>query len=136
MTQDILYELDHLGVARITLNRPEKHNAFDDTMIAELTRCFVKAGSDPAVRAVVLASNGKNFCAGADAGWMQRMAGYSEAQNRTDAMQLATMLQTLYRLPKPTIARVQGAAFGGAVGLIACCDMADDRITNNCTEHD
>ena len=124
MTQDILYELDHLGVARITLNRPEKHNAFDDTMIAELTRCFEKAGSDPAVRAVVLASNGKNFCAGADAGWMQRMAGYSEAQNRTDAMQLATMLQTLYRLPKPTIARVQGAAFGGAVGLIACCDMA------------
>jgi len=124
MTQDILYEVDHMGVARITLNRPEKHNAFDDAMIAELTRSFEKAGSDPAVRAVVLASNGKNFCAGADAGWMQRMAGYSEAQNRTDAMQLATMLQTLYRLPKPTIARVQGAAFGGAVGLIACCDMA------------
>ncbi|MFS1703136.1 enoyl-CoA hydratase/isomerase family protein [Alteromonas sp. AMM-1] len=124
MTQDILYNVDDRGVASITLNRPEKHNAFDDVMIAELTRCFEQAGSDPAVRAVVLASNGKNFCAGADAGWMQRMAAYSEVQNRTDALQLAAMLQTLYRLPKPTIARVQGAAFGGAVGLIACCDIA------------
>lgn len=124
MTEYVLYDVDNLGVARITLNRADKHNAFNEDMIADLTASFKRAATDPAVKAVVLASNGKNFSAGADLNWMQKMAGYTEAQNRADAMQLATMLHTLYTLPKPTLARVQGAAFAGAVGLIACCDIA------------
>jgi len=124
MSGSVLYAVDERGVATITLNRPEKHNAFDDALIAELTRLFQQAGSDNKVRAVVLASNGKSFCAGADLGWMQRMANYSYEENLNDANALATMLHTLNTLPKPTIARVQGAAYGGAVGLIACCDIA------------
>lgn len=120
----ISYHVDERGVAFVTLNRPEKHNAFDDEMIASLTSHFEQAGQQDSVRAVVLQAKGKSFSAGADLTWMKRMATYSREQNQQDAMGLATMLQTLYRLPKPTIARVQGAAFGGAVGLIACCDMA------------
>ena len=123
-SNDLLYNVDERGVAFITLNRAEKHNAFDDTMIAGLTTLFKQAGSDSKVRVVVLQANGKSFSAGADLNWMKRMAEYSYEENHRDAMALATMLQTLYTLPKPTIARVQGAAFGGAVGLIACCDMA------------
>ncbi|GAB3034041.1 enoyl-CoA hydratase/isomerase family protein [Bowmanella dokdonensis] len=121
---EVLYEVDARGVATVTLNRPEKHNAFDDTLIHELTRLFKQAGEDPKVRVLVLAANGKSFCAGADANWMKRMAGYSFEENVTDAKALAMMLHTLNFLPKPSIAKVQGAAFGGAVGLIACCDMA------------
>jgi methylglutaconyl-CoA hydratase len=121
---DILYEVDKRGVATVTLNRPHKHNAFDDVLIKELTGLFKRAGDDNQVRALVLAANGKSFCAGADANWMKRMAGYSFDENVADARALATMLHTLNTLPKPTVAKVQGAAFGGAVGLIACCDMA------------
>lgn len=124
MTEHVLYEVDDQGVAQITLNRADKHNAFNEQMIADLTASFLRASDDPTVKIVVLGSNGKHFCAGADLNWMKKMAGYTEAQNRSDAMHLATMLHTLYTLPKPTIARVQGAAYGGAVGLIACCDMA------------
>lgn len=121
---DILYEVDNRGVATITLNRPHKHNAFDDVLIKELTELFKQAGTDNQVRVLVLAANGKSFCAGADANWMKRMAGYSFEENVADARALATMLHTLNTLPKPTVAKVQGSAFGGAVGLIACCDMA------------
>lgn len=124
MSESVLYAVDERGVATITLNRPEKHNAFDDGLIAQLTHLFQQAGNDTAIRAVVLAANGKSFCAGADVAWMQRMANYSYDENLRDANALATMLHTLNTLPKPTIARVQGAAYGGAVGLIACCDMA------------
>ena len=124
MEQAVTYEIDERNVAIVTLNRAEKHNAFDDEMIAELTRLFKKAGEDDSVRAVILQAKGKSFSAGADLNWMKKMAGYTQEQNEQDAMGLATMLQTLYTLPKPTIARVQGAAFGGAVGLIACCDIA------------
>lgn len=118
------YRVDDRGVAYVTLNRPDKHNAFDDTMIARLTHCFRQAGENPQVRVLVLQAAGTTFSAGGDLGWMQRMANYTLAENQADAMALATMLDTLYRLPKLTIARVQGAAFGGAVGLIACCDLA------------
>lgn len=111
-------------VAYVTLNRPEKHNAFDDGVIAELQQAFDQAANDQRVRALILAASGKSFSAGADLGWMQRMAGYSLAENRRDADALATMLRTLNSLPFPTIARVQGAAFGGAVGLVSCCDLA------------
>ena len=124
MEQAVTYHVDERNVALITLNRADKHNAFNDDMIATLTHLFTRAGNDSSIRAVVLQGEGKSFSAGADLEWMKRMAGFDEAKNHADAMALATMLHTLYTLPKPTIARVQGAAFGGAVGLIACCDIA------------
>ncbi len=117
-------ELDHRGVARVTLNRPDKHNAFDDVMISTLDQIFSSLDEDHRVRVVVLQANGKSFSAGADAAWMKRMANFSVEENQRDARCLATMLEKLNTLSKPTIARVQGAAFGGAIGLIACCDMA------------
>ncbi|WP_269620968.1 enoyl-CoA hydratase/isomerase family protein [Zhongshania sp. BJYM1] len=120
----ILYQLSNSGIATITLNRPEIHNAFDDTVIAALTTAFKQADEDPAVRAVVLASTGKSFCAGGDLNWMRRMATYTFEENLRDSNMLAEMLRTLNSLSKPTIARVQGAAYGGGVGLVACCDMA------------
>ena len=112
------------GVATVTLNRPEKHNAFDDAVIDELTSVFEDIDSDDSIRVMILAANGKNFSAGADLAWMKRMATYSYEDNLRDASGLAKMLSTLNRLSKPTIARVQGAAFGGAVGLVSCCDIA------------
>ena len=115
---------DERGVATVTLCRPDKHNAFDDALIAALQATFEELAADATVRIVVLASEGKSFSAGADLGWMKRMAGYSHEQNLADARALAAMLQALNTLPQPTIARVQGAAFGGAVGLVACCDLA------------
>lgn len=120
----IVTTLDARGVLRVTLNNPDKHNAFDDGVIAELQTAFDQAGSNKEVRALILASEGKSFSAGADLSWMQRMANYSLADNRADADKLARMLHTLNGLPFPTIARVQGAAFGGAVGLVSCCDLA------------
>ena len=112
------------GVARLILAQPEKHNAFDDTIIAAVTQALQRVGGDPAVRVVVLAGEGKSFSAGADLDWMRRMADYGDAENLADARALAVMLRTLNELPKPTIARVQGATFGGGVGLVACCDIA------------
>ena len=124
MENAVTYHVDDKRAAVITLNRAEKHNAFNDEMIQELTALFERAGQDDSVRAVILRAEGKSFSAGADLNWMKKMASYSEHENEKDALALATMLQTLYTLPKPTIARVQGAAFGGAVGLVACCDIA------------
>jgi methylglutaconyl-CoA hydratase len=115
---------DHRGVATLALNRPERHNAFDDAVIAELDAALSQVSADDAVRVLVLASTGKSFSAGADLAWMQRMAGYGEAENLADARALAEMLRKLNSLPQPTIARVQGAAYGGAVGLVSCCDLA------------
>ncbi|MCC2690325.1 MAG: enoyl-CoA hydratase, partial [Rhizobiaceae bacterium] len=112
------------GVATVTLNRAEVHNAFNDTVIADLTGVLRRLGDDAKVRAVVLRAEGKSFSAGADLGWMQRMAGYGHAENLADAGALAELMRVLNFLPKPTIARVQGAAFGGGVGLVACCDIA------------
>ena len=117
-------EIDSLGVARITLNNPDKHNAFDDQIIGQLTEAFVAIASNSDVRVMVLGSEGKSFSAGADLEWMKRMASYSYDENLRDASALALMLKTLNQMPQPTIARVQGAAFGGAVGLVSCCDMA------------
>ena len=112
------------GVARLTLDRPEIRNAFDDALIAALTQALRALDADDKVRAVVLAGNGPAFCAGADLNWMKRMAGYSYEQNLADARALATMLKTLDRMSKPTIARVHGPAFAGGVGLVAACDIA------------
>ena len=112
------------GVATVTLARPEVHNAFDEALIVELTRALKALDADPAVRVVVLCGEGRSFCAGADLTWMQRMAGYDHAANLADAGALAAMLAALDRSTKPTIARVHGAAYGGGVGLVACCDIA------------
>ncbi|MCE2950464.1 MAG: enoyl-CoA hydratase-related protein, partial [Betaproteobacteria bacterium] len=120
----ILVAVDLDGIATITLNRPEIHNAFDDVMIGELTHALRDLDADPQVRVVVLAASGRSFSAGANLNWMKRMAGYSEAQNVKDALGLAGLMHTLYTLTKPTIARVHGPAFAGGLGLVACCDIA------------
>ena len=112
------------GVARVTLNRPELRNAFDDALISLLTRTIVEIGKDPSVRVMILAGNGPAFCAGADLNWMKRMASYGYDENLADARALAEMLATLDRLPKPTIARVHGPVFAGGTGLVAACDIA------------
>lgn len=111
-------------VARIVLDRPERHNAFDETLIRELSAAFDSLASDARVRVVLLSANGKSFCAGADLDWMRRTATYSRAENEADAQRLADMLFKFARLPKPTVALVQGAAFGGGVGLVAAADIA------------
>jgi methylglutaconyl-CoA hydratase len=112
------------AVARLRLDRPELHNAFDAALIEALTVALHDVGGEPAVRVVVLEGAGASFSAGADLNWMRGMASASEADNRDDALALARLMRTLDELPKPTIARVHGAAFGGGVGLIACCDIA------------
>ncbi|MFM7294056.1 MAG: enoyl-CoA hydratase/isomerase family protein [Burkholderiales bacterium] len=119
----VLTEIDG-PLAIITLNRPEKHNAFDDTFIAELTSHLEAVDIQLDVRVVVISATGKSFSAGADLDWMKRVAAYSHAENEHDAMRLARLMKTLHGLSKPTIARVQGPAYGGGVGLVACCDMA------------
>ena len=112
------------GVATVTLNRPDVHNAFDDALIVRLTELFRDLGATDPVRVIVLAAAGRSFSAGADLGWMKRMATYSDEDNLRDAMGLALLMETIDRCPKPTVAVVQGAAFGGGVGLVAACDMA------------
>ena len=120
----VITDIDDLGVAWVRLNNPDRHNAFDDQIIGQLTEAFAGVAGNPNVRVMVLGSEGKSFSAGADLGWMKRMASYSYEENLRDAGALALMLKTLNYMPQPTIARVQGAAFGGAVGLVSCCDMA------------
>ena len=112
------------GVGIVWMNRPKLHNALDDIMTAELTAAMREMDDDPAVRMVVLAGTGQSFSAGADMDWLQRLAGFSAKQNRTEALNTATLLQTIDALKKPTIARVHGPAFAEGVGLIAACDMA------------
>ncbi len=124
MTRDtILTHIDPLGRATLTLNRPEVHNAFDDAMIAAMTKALKRLDADDNIRVVLLSARGKNFSAGADLGWMRRSADYSFEQNRDDALALAELMKTLDRLSKPTIAQVHGAVYGGGVGLVACCDV-------------
>lgn len=112
------------GVCRITLNRPRVHNAFDDALIADLTDALHRCDADAGVRAVVLSGAGATFSAGADLNWMRAMAAAGETENRADSERLAALMHTLNFLSKPTVARVNGAAYGGGVGLIACCDVA------------
>jgi len=120
----ILCAVDPRGVATVTLNRPAIHNAFDDALIAELTRTLRRLEDDAGVRIVVLTGSGRSFSAGGDLNWMRRMAGYSEAENLADAAALAELMRVLNDLAKPTVARVNGAAFAGGLGLVACCDIA------------
>lgn len=112
------------AVARLRMNRPDLHNAFDAGLIAALTGALTAVSNDPHVRVVVLEGSGASFSAGADLNWMRGMAKAGEAENRDDALALARLMRTLDELPKPTVARVHGAAFGGGIGLVACCDIA------------
>lgn len=121
---ELLQQQREGAVLRLRLNRPALHNAFDAALIAELTAALAAAGADAEVRAVVLEGAGASFSAGADLNWMRGMAAASEAENRLDSLALARLMRTLDELPKPTLARVHGAAFGGGVGLVACCDIA------------
>lgn len=111
------------GVGYITLTRPEIHNAFDDKLIGELTEAFVAMENNAEVEVVVLRAEGKSFSAGADLNWMRRMADYSWEENYQDSQALATLMNTIYGMSKTTVCQVQGAAFGGGVGLVACCDI-------------
>ncbi len=122
-------EANHLveieaGIARVVLNRPDVHNALDDQLIADLAVSFEKIAADRAVRAVMLTGQGTSFCAGADLAWMRRTADYTFEQNLADAMSLARLLRLLNTMPQPTLALVNGPAYGGGVGLVACCDIA------------
>ena len=123
MSENLIVEKRN-SIAIVTLNRPEVRNAFDDILIADLTRAFLDIEKDDAVRVMVLAGAGSAFCAGADLNWMKRMAGYGYEQNLADAQALAEMLKTLDRMSKPTVARVHGPAYAGGVGLVAACDIA------------
>ncbi len=114
----------HNRVARLNLSRPSVHNAFDDALISELTAQLLALDGDPGIRAVVLSGDGGTFSAGADLHWMRRMAQADEVDNAADALRLAALMRTLNFLSKPCIARVNGSAYGGGVGLIACCDHA------------
>ncbi len=119
------------AVLRITLNRPEVRNAFDEEVIAALSAAATAAAEDRTIRAVVLAGHGTSFCAGADVAWMAKAIAYSHRENLRDAEDLARMLERLDTLPVPLIARIQGAALGGGVGLAAVCDIAiaaDDAV--------
>jgi methylglutaconyl-CoA hydratase len=126
----------HGDVLRITLNRPDVRNAFDEEVIAALTTAVRDAGQDRTLRAIVLAGNGRSFCAGADLAWMTKAVAYTREENRRDAEELARMLETLDTVPLPLIARVQGAALGGGAGLVAVCDIvvAADDATFGFTE--
>jgi len=112
------------AVARVTLDRPEIRNAFNDEMLADLSEAFASLRAAGEVRVIVLAAAGAAFCAGADLHWMRRMAGYSYAENIADSLRLAGMLHEIYTSPKPVIGRIQGPAIGGGTGLVAVCDIA------------
>ncbi|MFI4918145.1 MAG: enoyl-CoA hydratase-related protein [Legionellales bacterium] len=120
---DLLNEIqDHICL--LTINRVSKSNAFDDHLLAEMQQQFNAAIDNPKVRVILLKANGKHFSAGADLAWMQRMAHFNIEENTQDAMVLATLMHTIYHCPKPTIAMVQGCAYGGGAGLAAACDIA------------
>lgn len=124
MTYQTIVLTKEKNIASITLNRPNVHNAIDDVLIKEFTHVLDELAHDNKIRVVLLTGNGKSFSAGADIQWMQRTAGYNEADNLSDANKLAELMQKLYSLNKPTIALINGAAIGGGVGLAACCDIA------------
>ena len=123
-TPSIITDIAADGRATVTLNRPDIHNAFDDELIERLAADLEKLDQDSGVGAVVVAAAGNSFSAGADLNWMKQVADFSEAENLAGAEAMAQMLKTLHGLSKPTIARVHGVAFGGGVGLVACCDIA------------
>ncbi|MEM8800318.1 MAG: enoyl-CoA hydratase-related protein [Pseudomonadota bacterium] len=122
--ETILFSTDDTGVATVTLNRPDIHNAFNHTVVRELDHVVGVISDTTSIRAMVLTGAGKSFSAGGDLKWMKSAGSFTDEENQNDALGLSSMLHRLNTCPKPTIARVNGAAFGGGVGLIACCDMA------------
>jgi len=126
MTQDkrLTVETDSHGICTLSLNNPEKHNAFDDVLIASLCSTLSEIEKDDAVRILVLSGKGETFSSGADLNWMKAAAQRDEATNQKDSEALAKLMRILYEYDKPTVARINGSAFGGALGLIACCDIA------------
>ncbi|NNL89148.1 MAG: gamma-carboxygeranoyl-CoA hydratase, partial [Marinicaulis sp.] len=122
--QSLITTIDKRGVARLTLNRPEVRNAFDEGLIHNICDTMGRLGADENVRIIVLTGTGSVFCAGADLNMMSRVAGYTQTENTDDARRLAHMLWSIYHSPKPTIARVNGPAMGGGLGLIAACDIS------------
>lgn len=120
----VLFTKDNNGIARITLNNPEKQNAFDDEIILDLINILNEIEHSQDLRLVILSSNGKNFSAGADLNWMKRMSNASYDENMRDASSLTTMLQKLNNLAQPTLVIIKGAVFGGGVGLVSCCDIS------------
>lgn len=121
MNASVLLNITNTGIANIILNRPEKHNAFDDSLIQEFITILEKLPTD--VRIILLNASGKNFCAGADLAWMQRMVNYSHAENLRDAAMLARLLKLLNGINLPTVALAHGAVYGGGIGLLSCCDI-------------
>lgn len=115
---------DARGVATLTLNRPEKHNALSAVMIEELTQAAAMLGADPAVRVVILTGEGRSFCAGGDLEWMRQQFDADRATRMAEARLLAEMLDALNTLPKPLIGRINGQAFGGGIGMMSVCDVA------------
>jgi len=112
-----------VGITHVTLNRPEVRNAFNEGLISELQEIFTTLGSDDHCRVIVLQANGKTFCAGADLNWMKNMASFTKEENLADSRKMALMLNTIYACPKPVIAKVQGDAYAGGVGLASVCDI-------------
>ncbi|MBT3791271.1 MAG: enoyl-CoA hydratase/isomerase family protein [Alphaproteobacteria bacterium] len=124
MSDTTTLQIDDLGVATITINRPEVHNAFDDHLIEELSARFESAENEDDVRLVVIAARGRTFCAGADLEWMRKSANFSKEENIADSRKLAEALHRLDTMSKPTLALIQGPAYGGGIGVIAACDIA------------
>ncbi len=136
MVEQLLCETDRRGVTTLTLNRPKKHNALDGRLVVELADRLAELARDQAVRVVVVTGSGASFCSGADLSWVKQVIEQGGAANRCDAQELALLMKRLNEFPKPTIARVNGAAYGGGLGLIACCDIAiaDERALFAFTE--
>jgi methylglutaconyl-CoA hydratase len=124
MSEPVLTSIEPNGVATVTLNRPDVHNAFNEAMIAAIHAAFERLGADPAVRVIVLRGEGRSFCAGADLDWMKRAAGFTAEQNQADAQALSDMLNAVDACPKPVVAAVHGGVYGGGVGLACVCDIA------------
>jgi methylglutaconyl-CoA hydratase len=123
MNYETLVLSKHDDVLTISLNRPDVHNAMNDVLMNELTSCFKMVGTDESTSVVILTGNGKSFCAGADLSWMKRMVHYSKMENKKDSGLLLEMYETIHSCPKPVIGRINGAAFGGGIGLLAVCDI-------------
>ncbi|MGJ0507339.1 MAG: enoyl-CoA hydratase-related protein [Methylocystis sp.] len=121
---ELMESMDESGVVTLTLNRPHRRNAFDAALVASLTETLRRLDSDSDARLIILSGAGENFCAGGDIEWMRLAASAPPEENARDAAALAALFEALDKVSKPTIALVQGAAFGGGVGLVACCDIA------------
>lgn len=130
MTENLIVQTDDRGICTIKLNRPEIHNAFNNDLIEDLSIQLTFASDDDFVRAIVITGEGETFSSGADINWIKSSIKRDHATNSMEALKMAQMLQKLYATPKPTVAKINGPAFGGALGIIACCDIAIANINS------